>query len=318
MGHLTLPRGLIADLVTPFRENGEIDGRGLGSLLDRVLPHVHAVWIGSPYCGEGFNLNVGQREELLDKCLVVIRGQVPILVWVTGKTEDETKQHLLLFRKRVEARKYGGPVFWVDTPLLYHSNRGLHLHYRNLASMAPEPWLLHNDPEYIMRLGHSFKRNNIRTAIFKSLSGMDEIQGLVFLGSLDRASHYQEAVRKRPEFRIYDGDESRFLTYPSMSGLVSSGANLVPRAWRKITDASLNMTSGRQDYPDRLQQLWETGAYLQDLLQLYRSHPAPIIKAGLSKLGIIEYPRCALDSEGKEREASSIIGEMKRHGDSVL
>lgn len=315
MGRSTPPRGLIVDLVTPFNENGEIDGRGLGLHLDRILPLVHAVWIASPYSGEGLNLSAGQREELLDKCLVVIRGQMPILVWVTGQTEDQTKQHLLLLQKRVEGRKYGGPVFWVDTPLLYHSNRGLHLHYRNLVSLAKGPWLLHNDPELVMRLGLSFKRNNIRTAILKNLSGIEQIQGLVFLGSLERAGHFQKAVRKRPEFRIYDGDESHFLKYPSMSGVVSSGANLAPKAWRKVTDASLNMSVDRHDYPDRLQQLWETGAYLQNLLERYRPLPAPTIKAALSQMGIIESPECALKGEDQRTVARSIIAEMKHRGD---
>jgi dihydrodipicolinate synthase/N-acetylneuraminate lyase len=315
MGHSKPIRGLIVDLVTPLRQSGEIDGRSLGRHLDRVLPHVHAVFIASPYLGEGINLSATQREDLLDKSLVVIRGQMPLLVWVTQDTEQSTRETLLLLQKRVETRRYDGPVFWVDTPLYYHSNRGLHLHYRNLSTLVKESWVLHNDPELITKLDRSFKRDNIRTAILKSLAGIDEIQGLVFLGPLERANNYQKAVRRRPEFRIYDGDESHFLKYPSMSGVVSAGANLAPKAWRKITDASLNLTGNLQDYPDQVQQLWEAGSYLQKLLEIYRPFPVPLLKSVLSGMGVIENAGESGSAESLQPHLTALEEVMKAHGD---
>ena len=315
MGHSKALRGLIVDLVTPLRKSGEIDGSSLGRHLDRLLPHVHAVLIASPYAGGGIHLSAPQREDLLDKSLVVIRGQMPLLVWVTQDTEESTKETLLLLQKRVATRRYDGPIFWVDTPLYYHSNRGLLLHYRNLSTLVKEPWMIHNDPELIMKLGRSFKRNNIRTAILKSVAGIDEIQGLVFLGPLERAANYQKAVRRRPEFRIYDGDELHFLKYPSMSGVVSAGANLAPKAWRKITDASLNLKDSRQDYPDQLQQLWDTGLYLQKLLENYSPFPGPMIKTALSKLGTLDNEEKAAGIENRQPQMTEIEEAMKAHGD---
>jgi dihydrodipicolinate synthase/N-acetylneuraminate lyase len=264
---------------------------------------------------KAFNLSAPQREDLLDKTLVVVRGRMPLLVWVTRETEDDTKQTFLLLEKRLEARNYLGPVFWVDTPLQYHSNRGLSVHYRNLCTTAKKPWVLHNDPDLIRQLGRPLKRNNIRTAILKTLTRIEEIHGLIFFGPFERAGNYQKAVRKRPEFRVYDGDEAHFLKYPSMSGVVSRGANLAPKAWRKIADASLNMANGQEEYPDRLQQLWETGAYLNNLLELYRPCPAAIIKGALSEMGIIESATCTTHAEDRGEEARSIRKEMKNWGD---
>lgn len=314
MEHSKDLRGLIVDLVTPLRPNGEIDGPGLGRHLDRVLPHVHAVFIASPYAGEGIRLSATQREDLLDKSLVVIRGQLPLLVWVTQKTEEGTKETLLRLRKRIATRKYGGSVFWVDTPLYYHSNRGLHVHYQNLCTLAKEAWILHNDPDLIVRLSRSFKRNNIRTAILKSLTAIEGIKGLVFLGPLSRARNYEKAVRKRSGFRIYDGDESNFLIHPSMSGIVSAGANLAPRAWRKVTDASLASADHRQ-YPDRLQQLWNTGLYLQQLLGIYRPYPLPVMAAALSNMGVMEYAGPTGTDPIVRSQVKEIEAIMKAHGD---
>ena len=83
-------RGLIIDLITPLSRGGDIDGPGLGWHLDNVLPHVQGLLLASPYVGEGKNLMPAQKEELLEKALVVVRGRVPILFWVSGETVEET------------------------------------------------------------------------------------------------------------------------------------------------------------------------------------------------------------------------------------
>ncbi|MBW1913193.1 MAG: dihydrodipicolinate synthase family protein [Deltaproteobacteria bacterium] len=251
MERLRPPRGLIVDLITPLTSGGDIDGRGLGRLLDRLLPHVQALLLASPYAGEGLNLAPGQRAELLDKALVVVRGSVPVLVWISGDTEERTAENLRLLRKTKEARRYTGPIIWMDTPLLYHSNRGLSPLYERLVSEAGEPFVLHNDPEMIDPLKRAFKRRNIRTSILKELVLTEEgIQGLIFSGSLDRAQNYQKALRSRTGFNIYDGDESNFLVHPSLSGVISKGANLAPRAWQKITASSLRQDDHQDDCPD--------------------------------------------------------------------
>lgn len=312
---LTSPRGLIIDLITPLNRNGDIDGRGLGKQLDRVLPHVQALLLASPYMGEGENLSSTQRDELLEKANVVVRGQVPILVWISQDTEEKTKETLLLLKKRVENKNYTGQVFWVDTPLSYHSNRGLPSHYQDISSMVEEPFLLHNDPDLIKKLARPLKRANIRTSILKELAQIKSIQGLIFLGSLDRARNYQKAVRPRTDFKIYDGDESHFLTHPSLSGVVSVGANLAPRAWEKVTSSSLHLSGNHKEYPDHLQQIWEMGSYLRDLKDLYHGISVPLVKQILSDMGIIEGPTCTFDAEDTGGKTETIKELMERFGD---
>jgi dihydrodipicolinate synthase/N-acetylneuraminate lyase len=309
------PRGLTVDLVTPLKHNGDIDGRSLGRLLDRVLPHVQAVLIAGPGMGEGEHLSSRQRQELMEKTLVVVRGRVTVLVWITQDSEQETRETLGLLSKRLKTKKCKDPVCWLDTPLYYHSNRGLVSYYRDLTTLTREPWLLHNDPGLIDRLDRSLKRNNIRTSILKDILGIEEIQGLLYQGSLDRAGNYQKAARSRADFRIYDGDELRFLTHPSLSGVVSAGANLSPKAWNKITEASLGLSDARGDYPDRLQQIWKTGRYLRTLLDLYSSQSVQIIKQVLSESGIIESPTCFEEVQDVGQEMMSVVEAMKTFGD---
>lgn len=300
-------RGLIIDLITPLKENGSIDGRGLARHLDRVLPCVQGVFLASPYAGEGRDLDVQRREELFDKSLTVIQGRVPLWIWISGETGDETQKMLRLMEKRLAARHYTGPVLWVDTPLLYHSNRGLFSHYRNLTSLTGLPFILHNDPDLIKEVARPLKRNNLRTGILKKLVEIESIQGLIFLGPLERAQNYQNAVRQRADFRMYDGDEARFLAYPSRSGIVSVGANLAPRTWQKVTQSSLNLIEGKEEYPDSLQQLWEAGEYLRALRDHYHPHSGLLTKRVLADMGIIGSP----GSGSAKGELQHRIGELK-------
>ena len=278
MGQPNSPRGLIVDLITPLKSSSDIDGRGLGRQLDRVLPHVQALLIAGPHMGEGRNLEPAQREELLEKTLVVVRGRVPVLIWISGETEQETRTTLALLEKRAQKRDDGSQIVWVDTPLYYHSNRGLPALYQSLLSQTERPCLLYNDPELIKALARPFKRNNIRTSILKELVQIPSVCGLIFRGALDRARNYHHVTLSRGDFRLYDGDEFQFLNYPSLSGVVSAGANLVPKAWQKITVSSLNQGADQKAYPDYLHQIWKTGAYLREVREIYHADPIHIIK----------------------------------------
>ncbi len=315
MAAIKAPRGLIIDLITPLKENGDVDGRCLGRHLDRVLPHVQAVLLAGPDAGEGTHLNPSQKEQLLDKTLLIIRGRVPVMMWISGDTGDETRETLLVLEKRLDARKYPGQIYWVDTPLFYHSNRGLFDHYRRLASLTKMPFLLHNDPDLIRQLGRSFKRNNIRTSILKELVQIDGIAGLIFRGDLDRAYNYQKAARSRTDFRMYEGDESHFLKHPSLSGVIASGANLAPRAWKRVTESSLGLSENRGDYPDSAQQLWEAGEYLRRLRDVYLPDPAPLIKKVLSDMGIPASSTSLSRVPDPEGRIGQLADLMKQHGD---
>lgn len=291
MEALPAPRGLIIELVTPFNSGGRIDPKGLDRLLARVSPFAQGVFLASPRAGEGTTLSPNLRLDLLRKTILSLhQNSLPIFIWATQESEEGTRETILTLGEAVRQQPYAPGLFYVDTPLYYHSNRGLPDLYREICPTVDAPLILHNDPDLIQGLGRSLKRTNIRTAILKELAGFEGISGMIFSGSLDRAHHYQRACRQRPDFRIYDGDEARFLDHPSRSGVVSMGANLAPAAWAKIVRSSLQSSSDGAEYPDRLQQIWETGGTLHQMRDLYAGAPAAIIKDALAEMGIIEPP----------------------------
>lgn len=288
MESCSAPRGLIVELVTPITREGHIDPGGVERLLARVSSFVQGVFLASPRAGDGCFLPTDLRMDLLQRAAFCLQDiPLPIFVWVTQQSEEKTRETLKAVGEFGGKKGIRGGLFAVDTPLYYHSNRGLPDLYRELCATAEVPIVLHNDPDLIQGLATPFKRNNIRTAILKELCELEGISGLIFSGPLERANHYQKACRQQPDFRIYDGDEISFLDHPSRSGVVSPGANLSPAAWGRIVKSSLGISADGADYPDSLRQTWETGQTLRQMRDLYGEAPAEVIKDFLAEMGIL-------------------------------
>ena len=306
------PRGLIAELITPFESDGTIDIPGLKRLVERVSPHVQGIFLASPRMGEGARLSLDQRLILLQETILHLKDRpVCLLFWITGSHEEETMETAsAVQKKRVEIAGNASNLLLVDTPLLYRSNRGLMEYYKRLLSIIKIPVILHNDPLIIDSLKKPFKRNNIRTAILKELCELPGMNGIIFSGSLERGYHYQEACRKNSRFRIYDGDETRFLDYPSTSGTISLSANLAPRAWGKITQSSLQQMDQQYRYPDHLRQIWETGNCLRAISEACQEFPVEVVKKILGEQGIIKPPAAVPENEAVEQSCIRIRAYM--------
>jgi len=286
------PKGLIVDLITPLDDKGDIDNGGLGSLLKKVLPYADAILLASPKMGEGSGLSLTLKTELLKQAAVFIQGRVPIFFWISGDSVENIEKTLALLEDLLKSYSYKGEVFWLDSPLYYHSNRGLYGHYQDLILNTKHPFVLYNDPGLINLLERPLKRCNIRTSILKNLAEIGKIKALIFRGSLTRVNNYQKALNRRPDFRVYDGDEDRFLEYPSMSGVLSIGANIAPRIWSNVTRASLGMLEEDREKGDYLHQIWEMGELLKDLKKIYNPNPVLTIKRSLVDLNIIGFHDC--------------------------
>jgi len=307
------PKGLIVDLITPLNDGGGIDEGGLYSLLGKILPHADAVLLASPQIGEGSDLSLELKVDLLEKASAIIQDKAPIFFWISEKSTDDTKQSLALLEDRLESCDNKGMVFWLDSPLFYHSNRGLYEYYEELTSDARYPFILYNDPALVTVLERPLKRRNIRTNILKNLSRIEKITALIFRGLLTRANNYQKAVSARPDFRVYDGDETRFLEHPSLSGVLSIGANIAPGIWGTITKASLGQQEVDRMKGDYLNQLFEMGNLLQDLIQIYQKSPVGMIKRVLFDLKIIGSSACTPANEPVKDETNPLAEFLSRH-----
>jgi dihydrodipicolinate synthase/N-acetylneuraminate lyase len=313
MEAIRLPKGLIVDLITPLNDQGGIDVEGLDSLLKAVLPYADAILLAGPQMGEGRGLGVELKINLLEKATTSIQGKAPIFFWVSEDSAEGTKRALFLLEELLDSCRYKGMIFWLDSPLYYHSNRGLSEHYQDLTSKTGHPFVLYNDPGLIRLLERPLKRCNIRTNILKDLSQIERIKALVYRGSLTRAHNYQRALNTRPDFRVYDGDETRFLEHPSLSGVLSIGANVAPRIWSQVTRTSLGMLREDREKPVSLDEIWGMGRLLKDLMQIYNRNPVWTVKRGLFELKIIRSPACTSVTEPLKEEGNLLAEFISRH-----
>jgi dihydrodipicolinate synthase/N-acetylneuraminate lyase len=308
-----LPRGLIVDLITPLDNKGGIDSEGLDSLLRKVLSYADGILLAGPQMGEGRGLDMKLKIDLLEKAATFIEGNAPIFFWISGDSPEGTKQAVAGLEDILESSCYRGMFFWLDSPLFYHSNRGLYDHYRDLTLNTRYPFVLYNDPQLIKARKRPLKRTNVRTKILKDLTAIGKIQGLVFRGPLTRANNYQKAVNTRPDFRIYDGDEAGFLEHPSLSGVLSIGANVAPRIWSTVTRASLGMLEEHREKPDYLNQIWGMATLLRDMMHIYSRGPVGIVKKALFDLNIIGSPACTPVTEPFHEKNNLLAQFISKH-----
>ena len=307
------PKGLIVDLITPLDDKGDIDNGGLGFLLKKVIPCAEAILLASPRMGEGSGLSLTLKKSLLEKTASFIQGRIPIFFWISEDSAESTKETLAFLEEALKSYNYEGEVFWLDSPLSYHSNRGLYDHYHDLTLNTKYPFVLYNDPELITMLERPLKRCNIRTSILKNLVEIERITALIFRGTLTRVNNYQKALNRRPDFRIYDGDEDRFLEYPSKSGVLSIGANIAPQIWRNVTKASMGI--GGEDRKERnyLDQIWKMGEVLKDLKKMYHPNPVWTIKRALVDLNIIGFHVCTSVTQPLYKEENILNEFVSKH-----
>lgn len=309
------PGGLICPLVTPLKAGDILDVSSLERLIDYVGFYADGFLVGDLVWGEGLELNEDTRCELVEATLGILAGRRPVLVTLTSETEQQTVAFLNRIKASTGGSAHGGRIFLADYPIYYHSNRGLPQFFESLGRGTEMPFVLVNDPGLIRRRKSRVKHKNIRTSIFKRLTGLDCIQGLIFTGSLARSINYRKASRHRGGFKIYDGDEQTFIRHPSSDGVVAGGANLLPRQWQDIMRSCLNRYDVERQYPDHSGQIWETGVMIQEFHKLYAGLSAAALKRMLHVAGILPNAQVASGTPSTDRAHNQAIETICRKYD---
>ncbi len=303
------PKGLIVDLITPLNDDLSFAKNDFLNHIQRIRPYVDGIMILSPDTGEGFEFSSEEKKEIIGTCIEYIKSQFPIFICITGDTEEETKENMVVFDSILKKLLYDKSkinIFWVDIPLYYHSNRGLPDMYKTLCSLTNYPLLIYNYPGIVDKVKGPFNRRNIRTSVLKELSLIEHIVGLIFKGDLRRALNYQSAIRIRSNFILYDSDENLFLNFPNKNGLVSVSANLIPKVWKE-------MLYKNNDDSSNLEHIWDKGNMLVKLSDIIKEAPCIIIKELLNREGLLHSNRCRFKgsiSQQTIEEVENIISHL--------
>lgn len=259
-------QGSFPALVTPFKENFEIDYDAYGRLVDFHLENGTDGIVPCGCSGEAATLSHDEQKALIRFVVERVAGRVPV---VAGTGSNNTAEAVGLTKYAKEVGADGAllitPYYNKPTPA------GQVAHYTMVAEQAQIPIMLYNVPG---RTGTKISPETIA-----ELSKVPYIVSVKeACGSVDQVSQ----ILHQCDINVMSGDDS--LTLPMMAvgakGVVSVAANIVPRL---ISDLCKAANAG--DFA-KAKELHYKMLPLGTALFL-ETNPMPV-KAALAKMGMIK------------------------------
>ena len=259
-------QGSFPALITPFKDNFEIDFDAYGRLVDFQLENGTDGIVPCGCSGEAATLSHDEQKALIRFVVERVAGRVPV---VAGTGSNNTAEAVGLTKYAKEVGADGAllitPYYNKPTPA------GQIAHYTAVADQAQIPIMLYNVPG---RTGTKISPETI--------AALSQVPYIVSVkeacGSVDQVSQ----ILHQCDINVMSGDDS--LTLPMMAvgakGVVSVAANIVPRL---ISDLCKAANAG--DFP-KAKELHYKMLPLGTALFL-ETNPMPV-KAALAKMGMIK------------------------------
>lgn len=262
-------RGTGVALVTPFKDNMEIDFPALERVIDFVIDNGVEYVITLGTTGETPTLSKEEKIELILFTYEKVADRVPVVVGIGGNNTLSLIKDLETFPLQKAAAVLSASPYY-NKP----SQEGIYQHYKALAEVSPKPIILYNVPG---RTGRNMTADTtLRLAKdFKNIVGIKEASG-------DMAQSMQILKDKPADFLVVSGDDN--LAMPQiacgMDGVISVAANCLPKQFSEMVRLSLkgNFAAAKQLNDQMLE------AY--DLL-FAENNPAGV-KAFMAELNLLE------------------------------
>ncbi|MBA1350142.1 4-hydroxy-tetrahydrodipicolinate synthase [Rhizobium sp. WYCCWR 11146] len=222
-----MPRlgGAITALVTPFRHDG-LDRPALRALAEwQILSGVDGLTVCST-TGEGSTLSPQERAKVIDLVIRSAAGRVPVIAATGTNSTDST---IALTR---EAEALGAAAALVTVP--YYSKpgqKGIVHHFEQVAAAGGLPVIVDHAPAQTA--------SDLSTETLGRLAAIPGIFGIRdATGDIARFTGLSPFLRQR--FRFFSGHDPSALafTIAGGDGMISSGANVVPRLFTSMQQAA--------------------------------------------------------------------------------
>ena len=226
-------KGAITALVTPMKDNGDVDYDGFRKLVNFQLEQGIDGLLPLGTTGETPTLEIDEEEKLIRIIIDEVKGQVPVIV---GAGSNDTK-HMSIFVKR--AKDMGADAALVVTPYYNKPNDDGLLRHFEVASGVGIPIIIYN---IASRTGRNIPTQLMsKIACFPNIAGVKEASGdLNQIGDVIHDIARQRKGGAKP-FTVLSGDDSFTLPLLSLGGdgVISVISNLVPARVRALVKAGL-------------------------------------------------------------------------------
>lgn len=273
MSHKEKYCGVIVPMLTPFKENLEIDKEGVENIVEGFMRNnCNAFVLGTT--GESLSIPNNKKIDLVKYTIEAVKGRNLVYAGISGNCLEESIDNSMRFAD------LGVDVLVAHLPSYYPiSEKHMITYFEKLADAIPLPLMTYNIP--------ITTNISIPISIIDTLSYHDNIVG--FKDSERGDERLNEALylwKNRDDFTFHLGwaAKSSYGLQNGLDGIVPSTANLVPQLYREIYDA---VKKGDFEEADKTQEITNViSAYYQQGYIL--SEGFPIFKAMMKAFGLCD------------------------------
>lgn len=222
-------RGTGVALVTPFKQNKEVDVEAFTRVVNHVIQNGvdYVVVLGTT--GETPTLSRAEKELLINHTYDIVNGKVPVVVGVGGNDTLAVARELQALPLQHAAAVLSASPYY-NKP----SQEGIFQHYQLIAAASPRPVILYNVPG---RTGRNMSpETTIRLA--------NEVSNIA--GIKEAASDIAQAMKILKDcpddFLVVSGDDDLVLPEiaAGMDGVISVAANCFPQQFSNMVRFALS------------------------------------------------------------------------------
>lgn len=288
------PTGLFVPLVTPFRDDGEIDFRCLESLTESVLDNGAAGVVALATTGEPHMLDEAERAAVAETIAGVVADRGGLLI--VGAGTNDTRRTIALHEGLTEIPGVTASLAVVPYYVRPSESAIVH-HFQVVAERSPVPLIVYNIP---YRTGQG-----LGASALLDLAATDNVAGVKqAVGAID-ADTLTVVSESAGRFAVLGGDDAFLfpLVLMGATGAIAASSHLCTRRFVDMIGFGLagDVARGR-----------EHAEALLPLVRALFAEPSPaVIKAALHLQGRIPSPQVRMpmsmaSSEALERVRSAL------------
>lgn len=210
-------------IVTPFKENGEVNYEKFAELIEFQIANGTDAIIVCGTTGESSTLTHEEHLEVIRYCVEKVAGRLPVVAG-TGSNCTETAVYL-----STEAEKYGADALLLVTPYYNKATQnGLYKHFKTVADAVKLPCILYNVPS----------RTGCNIAPETAVRLCSEVENIVGIkeasGDISQVAKLMSLADGKVD--LYSGNDDQIVPLLSLGGkgVISVLSNVAPRQTHEI------------------------------------------------------------------------------------
>lgn len=221
-------RGTGVAMITPFHKQGTIDFTALERLIEHLIAGGVNYLVVQGTTAETASLSRDEKHALAEFVVEITNNRIPLVLGMGGNNTQDVINNI-----RMNSLEGYDAILSVTPYYIKPQQRGIYLHYKNIATVSPLPIIMYNvpgrtavnmKPEITLQLANDFD----------NIIGIKEASGNI--------EQIMDIIRNKPkDFLVISGDD--LLTLPLLGmgadGVISVIGNAYPKMFSEMVALGL-------------------------------------------------------------------------------